>query len=123
LAQWINMEHFFSGGDNDCDGSGSKIYHNVVGRIGIMSGPWSDLRLGLARQTVMNGDVPYHEPMRLLSIVEAPRERIDKLIERHEILRHYYHNEWVHLVALDPDDQVWYRYRPTGEWVRIDGTL
>ena len=57
------------------------------------------------------------------TIVEAPRGRIDKLVERHEILRHYYHNEWVHLVALDPDDQVWYRYRPTGEWVRIDGTL
>ncbi|MEK7305516.1 MAG: putative inorganic carbon transporter subunit DabA, partial [Nitrospirota bacterium] len=123
VAQWINMEHYFSAVDNDVYGSGSKIYHNVVGRIGIMSGPWSDLRLGLARQTVMNGDVPYHEPMRLLTIVEAPRGRIDKLIERHEILRHYYHNEWVHLVALDPDDQVWYRYRPTGEWVRIDGTL
>ncbi|MEQ1654661.1 MAG: putative inorganic carbon transporter subunit DabA, partial [Nitrospira sp.] len=121
VAQWINMEHYFSAVDNDVYGSGSKIYHNVVGRIGIMSGPWSDLRLGLARQTVMNGDVPYHEPMRLLSIVEAPRERIDKLIERHEILRHYYHNEWVHLVALDPDDRVWYRYRPTGEWVRLDG--
>ncbi|MEK7273111.1 MAG: putative inorganic carbon transporter subunit DabA, partial [Nitrospirota bacterium] len=123
VAQWINMEHYFSAVDNDVYGSGSKIYHNVVGRIGIMSGPWSDLRLGLARQTVMNGDVPYHEPMRLLTIVEAPRGRIDKLVERHEILRHYYHNEWVHLVALDPDDQVWYRYRPTGEWVRIDGTL
>jgi uncharacterized protein YbcC (UPF0753/DUF2309 family) len=123
VAQWINMEHYFSAVDNDVYGSGSKIYHNVVGRIGIMSGPWSDLRLGLARQTVMNGDVPYHEPMRLLTIVEAPRGRIDKLIERHEVLRHFYHNEWVHLVALDPDDQEWYRYRPTGEWVRIDGTL
>ena len=120
VAQWINMEHYFSAVDNEVYGSGSKIYHNVVGRIGIMSGPWSDLRLGLARQTVMNGDVPYHEPMRLLTIVEAPRERIDKLVERHEILRHYYHNEWVHLVALDPDDGLWYRYRPTGEWVPLD---
>ena len=78
VAQWINMEHYFSAVDNEVYGSGSKIYHNVVGRLGIMSGPWSDLRLGLARQTVMNGDVPYHEPMRLLTIVEAPRERIDE---------------------------------------------
>jgi len=116
VAQWINMEHYFSAVDNDVYGSGSKIYHNVVGRLGIMSGPWSDLRLGLARQTVMNGDVPYHEPMRLLTIIEAPRERIDKLIVRHEVLRHYYHNEWVHLVALDPEDGVWYRYRPSGTW-------
>ena len=116
VAQWINMEHYFSSVDNDVYGSGSKIYHNVVGRFGIMAGPWSDLRLGLARQTVMNGDVPYHEPMRLMTVVEAPRERIEKLITRHEVLRHYYHNEWVHLVALDPQDKVWYRYRPNGEW-------
>lgn len=116
VAQWINMEHYFSTTDNDVYGSGSKIYHNVVGRLGIMSGPWSDLRLGLARQTVMNGEVPYHEPMRLLTIIEAPRERIDKLIGRHEVLQHYYHNQWVHLVVFDPGDAVWYRYDPKGMW-------
>jgi len=116
VGQWINMEHYFSTVENQVYGSGSKIYHNVVGRLGIMSGPWSDLRLGLAKQTVMNGDVPYHEPMRLLTIIEAPRERIEKLIARHELLRHYYQNEWVHLVALDPEEQVWYRYRPSGAW-------
>jgi hypothetical protein len=121
VAQWINMEHYFSTVDNEVYGGGSKIYHNVVGRIGIMSGPWSDLRLGLARQTVMNGDVPYHEPMRLLTVIEAPRERIEKLIARHEVLQHHYHNEWVHLIALEPEEGVLYRYRPTGEWVRIEG--
>jgi len=120
VAQWINMEHYFSAVDNEVYGSGSKIYHNVVGRLGIMSGPWSDLRLGLARQTVMNGDLPYHEPMRLLTIIESPRERIDKLIVRHEVLRHFYHNEWVHLVALDPENQVWYRYRPSGGWTVLE---
>lgn len=119
VAQWINMEHYFSAVDNDVYGSGSKIYHNVVGRFGVMSGPWSDLRLGLARQTVMNGDIPYHEPMRLLTIVEAPRNGIEKLIARHEVLQHYYHNEWVHLVVLDPQDGSWYRYRPNGEWTCI----
>ena len=120
VAQWINMEHYFSTVDNEVYGSGSKIYHNVVGRFGIMSGPWSDLRLGLALQTVMNGEVPYHEPMRLLSIIEAPREQIVKLIGRHEVLRHFYHNEWVHLVALEPEEGIFYRYRPTGEWVKTD---
>ena len=120
VAQWINMEHYFSTVDNEVYGSGSKIYHNVVGRFGIMSGPWSDLRLGLALQTVMNGDVPYHEPMRLLSVIEAPRERIVKIIERHEVLRQFFHNEWVHLVALEPEDGRFYRYEPTGEWNPIE---
>jgi len=119
VAQWINMEHYFSTVDNEVYGSGSKIYHNVVGRFGIMSGPWSDLRLGLARQTVMNGEMPYHEPMRLLTIVEAPRKGIEKLIARHEVLQHYYHNEWVHLIVLDPEDRVWYRYHPDGTWHAI----
>jgi uncharacterized protein len=119
VGQWINMEHYFSTVDNEVYGSGSKIYHNVVGRLGIMSGPWSDLRLGLARQTVMNGEMPYHEPMRLMTIVEAPRDRIDELIARHEVLRHYYHNEWVHLAALDPSDQGWYRYSRDGQWVPV----
>jgi uncharacterized protein YbcC (UPF0753/DUF2309 family) len=121
VGQWINMEHYFSAVDNEVYGSGSKIYHNIVGRLGIMSGPWSDLRLGLARQTVINGEVPYHEPMRLLTVIEAPRANIGKLIGRHEVLQHFYHNEWVHLVALDPEDRALYRYRPTGVWSRVDG--
>jgi uncharacterized protein len=58
VGQWINMEHYFSAVDPEVYGSGSKIYHNVVGRFGIMSGPQSDLRTGLAWQTVMNGAGP-----------------------------------------------------------------
>lgn len=121
VAQWINMEHYFSTVDNEVYGAGSKVYHNVVGRLGIMSGPWSDLRLGLAWQTVMNGTVPYHEPMRLLTVIEAPRARIEKLIGRHEALQHFYHHEWVHLVAIEPASGVLYRYLPTGEWSRVVG--
>ena len=119
VAQWINMEHYFSAVDNEVYGSGSKIYHNVVGRVGIMSGPWSDLRLGLAWQTVMNDEMPYHEPMRLLTLVEASRARIETLIARHEVLQHFYHNEWVHLAALDPEDGTWYRYIRSGFWRRV----
>ena len=119
VAQWINMEHYFSAVDPEVYGSGSKIYHNVVGRVGVMAGPWSDLRLGLAWQTVMNEDMPYHEPMRLLTLVEASRARIEKLIARHEVLQHFYRNEWVHLAALDPEDGTWYRYMPWGVWRRV----
>jgi uncharacterized protein len=81
-----------------------------------MSGTYGDLRTGLAWQTVMNGETPYHEPMRLLTIIEAPRARIEQVIMRHEVLKGYYYNGWVHLVALEPEEGTLYRYLPTGEW-------
>ncbi|TAK08805.1 MAG: DUF2309 domain-containing protein, partial [Candidatus Manganitrophaceae bacterium] len=119
VGQWINMEHYFSTVDNEVYGSGSKIYHNVVGRFGIMSGPQSDLRVGLAAQTVLKGERPYHEPMRMLSVIEASRERIGQIIRRHKILQHYYDNEWVRLVVLDPEEKTFYVYVPKQGWVPV----
>ena len=123
VAQWINMEHYFSTVDNNVYGSGSKIYHNVVGRFGVMSGPASDLRIGLSAETVMNATRPYHEPMRLLVVIEAPRERIDVIIPRHLVLQNHYDNEWVQLVALDPEDNCFYRYLPKQGWAPSGGRV
>ncbi|MER3423434.1 MAG: hypothetical protein C4293_09595 [Nitrospiraceae bacterium] len=117
VAEWINMEHYFSTVDNDVYGSGSKIYHNVTGRIGVMYGTQSDLRIGLPRQTVLNGERPYHEPMRLLAVIEAPRERIMTIIRRNAILQHFFDLCWIHLVALDPERKGFYRYVPGQEWI------
>ncbi len=119
VGQWINMEHYFSTVDQEIYGSGSKIYHNVVGRLGIMAGPQSDLRTGLAWQTVMDGPRPYHEPMRLLTVIEAPRERIDQIIRGHRHLRHLYDNEWVRLMAIEPEEGILYRYIPKHGWMAI----
>ncbi len=58
LATLMARSIVFSTVNNHVSGAGSKIYHNVVGRIGIMSGPWNDLRLGLSQHTMMNGDMP-----------------------------------------------------------------
>ncbi len=120
VAQWINMEHYFSTVHNDVYGAGSKVYHNVVGRVGVMFGTQSDLRIGLPWQTVMDGEQPYHQPMRLLTIVEAPRARVEALIQRHDILKRVYHNEWVHLMVLEREERTLYRYRPAGGWLGID---
>jgi uncharacterized protein YbcC (UPF0753/DUF2309 family) len=121
VAQWINMEHYFSTTDNEVYGSGSKIYHNVVGRLGVMSGSQSDLRTGLAWQTVMDGQRPYHEPMRLLSLIEASKERVGQIIQRHRLLQRLYDNEWVGLVVLDPDEKILYDYIPNQGWARFRG--
>lgn len=120
VGQWINMEHYFSAVDPEGYGSGSKIYHNVVGRFGVMSGPQSDLRTGLAWQTVMNGPQPYHEPMRLVTVIEAPRERIDKIIRNQRHLKRLYDNQWLYLIAIEPDEQIAYRYVPKGGWQPVE---
>lgn len=118
VMEWINLGYYFSTVDNDTFGAGNKIYHNVVGRFGVMLGTQSDLRMGLPLQSVMDGDRLYHEPMRLLLIVEAPRERIDTLIRRHPILQRFYHNRWVRLVNLEPEEGVFYRYHHKDSWQR-----
>ncbi len=116
VAQWINMEHYFSTIDQKVFGSGSKIYHNVVGRMGIMSGPQSDLRTGLAWQTVMNGAHPYHEAMRLFTLIEAPRDTIDRIVRSQRLLQRLYDNEWMSLFAIDPEVGLCYRYIPGQGW-------
>ncbi|MEX1349491.1 MAG: putative inorganic carbon transporter subunit DabA, partial [Desulfobacterales bacterium] len=114
VGQWINGEHYFTATDPEVYGSGSKIYHNVVGRFAVMSGPQSDLRTGLAWQTVMRGgDQAYHQPMRLLVAAEAPRDRVLRIIERSDLLTKLFDNEWMHLVVIDPEsDDLMYRYIP-----------
>ena len=120
VGQWINSEHYFSATDPEVYGAGSKIYHNVVGRIGIMAGPQSDLRTGLARQSVMRSTMPYHEPLRLLVVAEAPRERLTKCLENLPHVQALFDNEWIHLVAVDPEEEnPLYRYEPGLKWASL----
>ena len=119
VANWINMEHYFSTVDPFVYGSGSKAYHNVVGRVGVMYGSQSDLCTGLPIQTVLDGDQPYHEPMRLFVIIEAPLERISGIIARHNILQTLMGNQWINLVALDPVTMGFFRYHFEGDWEPI----
>ncbi len=116
VTQWINMEHYFSSVDNQLYGAGSKVYHNVVGQIGVMAGTSGDLRTGLPWQTVGRGENLYHEPLRLTTVVEAPITMIDQIISRHDVLKRFYHGEWVHLISLDRDTGQFYKYSAAGQW-------
>ncbi len=119
VGEWINMGYYFSGVDPWFYGSGSKVIHNVVSGIGVMLGSQSDLQTGFPLQTVNNGDIHYHEPMRLLAIIEAPPDRIAPIIQKHTLLQHLFHNQWVHLVALDPVTFNFYRYNPDATWEQM----
>lgn len=120
VGEWINMEHYFSSTDPWRYGSGSKVIHNVVSGIGLMYGAQSDLATGLPLQTVNNGAIHKHEPMRLLTIIEADRAIIASIIAKHDVLQQFFHNEWVNLVALDSTTFEFQRYRKDATWEPIE---
>ncbi len=116
VGEWINTGYYFSGADPWHYGSGSKVIHNVVGGVGVMLGSQSDLQMGFPLQTVNNGEVHYHEPMRLLAIIEAKMLVISSIIQKHEILQQLFHNGWLNLIALDPTTCECHRYDPNATW-------
>jgi uncharacterized protein YbcC (UPF0753/DUF2309 family) len=118
VAQWINSQYFFSTVDNTAFGSGSKVTHNVVGKIGVMQGNSSDLMHGLPWQSVMKNDEElYHEPLRLTAFVVAPKERVQMLVEKHEVLQKLLYNEWVAMQVLDPETEQLWALGADGKWV------
>lgn len=117
VAQWINCQYYFSTVDNEHYGSGNKVTLNVTGRIGVMQGNASDLMAGLPWQSVMAAEgEPYHEPLRLMTVVMAPVGRLATLIARNTILQRLFDNEWVALLVIDPETGRFLRYRHGRTW-------
>ncbi len=116
VGEWINTGYYFSAVDPWAYGSGSKVLHNVVGGVGMMLGSQSDLQMGFPLQTVNNGDIHYHEPMRLLAIIEHTPSVISTIIHKHAILQQLLHNQWLNLVAIDPHAFEFHRYNPDSTW-------
>ncbi len=121
VGEWINAEHFFSALDPVVFGGGNKIYHNVTAQIGVMWGNEGDLLVGLPAQTLRDGERLVHEPVRLTVLIEAPRGRIDAIISKNPVLRDLFRNEWMLLIAADPEDREFYRYRFPDLWGKVSG--
>ncbi len=115
VGQWINMEHYFSTVDNERFGSGSKVYHNVAGRFAVMTGNLSDLRTGLPSQTVLENGLPYHRPLRLITLIEAPFDHARRAVEKVASVKTLVRNGWIRLLVLDPDTATVWLY-DDGEW-------
>ncbi|WP_197524628.1 DUF2309 domain-containing protein [Botrimarina hoheduenensis] len=101
VGSWINLQYYASTVDPQHFGSGSKTIHNVVGRFGAFSGNCGDLMTGLPWESIHDGVRYQHDPVRLLSVVAAPRERIAEILSRHRNVEQLALNGWIHLVALD----------------------
>jgi len=121
VTNWINLQYYASTVDPLRYGSGNKVLHNVVGgRLGVMEGAGGDLRIGLARQSVHDGERWMHEPLRLSVFVEAPTDAIDAVLARHAAVRNLVEHRWLFLHQLDPSGAGVLQRRATG-WHRLDG--
>ena len=109
VGEWINLEHYFSTVDNEVYGAGSKVYHNVVAKIGVYNGNYSDLKIGLPLQSVFTEGKAYHEPIRLLSFIEAPLETVAKAVEN-SIAKEFILNEWIRPIIIDKVAKKVYSY-------------
>ena len=93
----INLEYYFSYVDPRRYGSGTKLPHNITGLIGVMDGHASDLRTGLPWQMV-----EIHEPVRLLTVVEAEPELLEIIVAREPGLARLVLNGWIQMIAWSP---------------------
>lgn len=128
----ISLEYYFSSANNERYGCSTKVMHNVAGLIGVMEGASSDLRTGLPRQMI-----EVHEAMRLLVVVEHKLDVLTAIYQRQPAVQELVRNEWLQLVAIDPEtDEIhrfvvgtgWVKWQPEGpdlprvrrstEWVR-----
>lgn len=122
VAEWINMQYYFSTVNNVHYGSGSKVTQNVTGKIGVMQGNASDLMAGLPLQSLTRRDGElYHEPLRLMAVVYAPLPRVAEIIARNTILQHLFDNGWVTLTVIDPNKGDMLRYKKGKLWEHCFG--
>ena len=119
VTSWISLQYYASTVDNEHFGSGNKTLHNVVGKLGVLEGNAGDLRVGLPWQSVHDGDSYQHEPLRLNVVIEAPREAMNDVLERHDDVRALCDNGWLRLLAMEKGT-VTHRYTGNLTWTPVD---
>jgi uncharacterized protein len=118
VASWINLQYYASTIDNNRYGSGNKLLHNVTGQFGILEGNGGDLRFGLPWQSISDGSSLQHLPRRLTVMIQAPRGKVQAIMDKHESVNQLIQNQWVSLLILDAG--LWYRWVPHTGWVNIE---
>lgn len=114
VTHWINWQYHSSTCEPQRFGSGNKVLHNVVGgKLGVFEGNGGDLRIGLSKQSLHDGERWIHEPLRLTVVIAAPNQVISSIINKHAVLQNLLHKGWLHLWSLQAEDGETHLYRYT----------
>jgi uncharacterized protein YbcC (UPF0753/DUF2309 family) len=119
VASWISLQYYGSTVAPEVFGGGNKLLHNVTGGIGVVEGNGGTLRAGLPWQSVHDGERFVHEALRLSVCIEAPREAMTEILNRHDNVRALFDNGWLHLFALDDQGRMAWRYAGDLQWCAI----
>jgi uncharacterized protein YbcC (UPF0753/DUF2309 family) len=122
VTQWINTQYYFATVDTAVYGSGSKVTHNPVGNVGVYQGNGGDLMTGLPLQSLVGADgEPYHQPLRLSTVIHAPIERVTRVLADHDELAGLLDNGWLSLTVVDPQqDHRAFHYAGDLAWMPLE---
>jgi len=116
VASWINLQYFASMTSNRVFGSGNKTLHNVVSGIGVLEGSGGDLKIGLPLQSLHDGKEWQHSPERLNVFIAAPKEAMNQVLGKNELIKNLVKNQWIHLFSMSDTGKVTHKINQNGDW-------
>ena len=118
VTHWLSWQYHASTCDPLHYGAGNKVLHNVVdGHVGVFEGNGGDLRIGLPKQSLHNGEGWYHQPVRLTVVIDAPAGAIEAIIVRNPVLGQICDNGWMLLWRYE--GSALQRYE-RGHWLELE---
>jgi uncharacterized protein YbcC (UPF0753/DUF2309 family) len=120
VTNWINSQYNASVADNQKLGSGNKVLHNALyNNIGVFEGNSGDLRIGLSKQSLHNGERWVHQPQRLSVYIVAPNIKIQQIVDKHKMLQDLIDNDWLYVFSWESPAVIERLYK--GKWYKSHG--
>ncbi len=123
VGHWISAQYYFSTVDSEVFGAGNKLLHNPFGTTGVISGDRGDLRVGLPLQSTHVDGERFHQPVRLLAVIQADLSQIETIIANNPILRTLTSGSWLRIAARSNPHERWSTRTSSGTWIETPRTF